>query len=262
MNTPRILICGALGRMGTRIMQLAVADKDVSLAGGIGRKGFPAADVPPAFAGKISDDIVKAIAAADVVIDFTSPQATLEHLAVCEKNRKAIVIGTTGFDAAGREKINAAAAVIPIVSSPNMSIGVNLLFRLAAEAARAVPGYDIEIVELHHNQKKDAPSGTAVKLSEVVAEALHRDMKDVGVYGRHGVPGARTREEIGVHAVRAGDIVGEHTVYFAGPGERIELTHRAHSRDTLATGALAAAKWLAAQKPGLYDMQDVLGLKK
>jgi 4-hydroxy-tetrahydrodipicolinate reductase len=185
----------------------------------------------------------------------------VEHLVEALKSSKSIVIGTTGFSETEISEIKAASKKIPVFFTPNMSVGVNLLFKLAEEAAKIIPGYDIEIVELHHNQKKDAPSGTAVKLLEVISRALGKDPKKIGVFGRQGTPGARSKEEIGVMAVRAGDIVGEHTVYLAGPGERIELTHRAFSRDTFAAGALRAAKWVYGKAPGLYDMQDVQGLK-
>jgi 4-hydroxy-tetrahydrodipicolinate reductase len=244
--------------MGTSIIRLAQADADVSVTGAVENRGNPAVGTgSPKIAAAIED----VIALGDVVVDFTMPEASLAHLAAAEKNNKAIVVGTTGFSAEQIARIREASRKIPVVFTPNMSIGVNILFKLAAEVARIVPGYDVEIVELHHNQKKDAPSGTAVKLAEVIAGALDRNLKDVGVYGRQGIVGPRKKEEIGILAMRAGDIVGEHTAYFAGPGERIEITHRAHSRDTLASGALTAAKWLAKQKPGLYDMQDVLGIK-
>lgn len=253
-----IVVCGAAGRMGASIIRLAAADAALKVTGALEYAGCPAVGTGTP---KIFDNTDATFALGDVVIDFTTPAATMEHLAACVKNRKAMVIGTTGIGAEDAAKIRAAAASIPVVFSPNMSIGVNLMFRLVQQVAKAIPNYDVEIVELHHNQKKDAPSGTAVKLAQVIADTLGRDMKKDGVYGREGICGARTKDEIGVMAVRGGDIVGEHTVYYIGTGERIELTHRAQSRDTFAAGALAAAKWLAPQKPGLYDMQDVLGLK-
>lgn len=248
MNKTRIIVCGALGKMGSRIIRLAQADSELEVAGGVEAKDNTL----------YTKDISSVLPSGDVVIDFTAPAATLEHLALCKKARKAIVIGTTGFSVEEIKNIKEASVHVPVVFSPNMSVGVNLLFILAKETAKALSNYDIEIVELHHNQKKDAPSGTAAKLSEIIADSLGRKIEDVGIYGRKGVTGARTKEEIGVMAVRAGDIVGEHTVYFAGPGERIELTHRAHSRDTFAAGAIVAAKWVVRQKPGLYDMQHVL----
>lgn len=254
----KISVCGAAGRMGTSIIRLAGLDKEFEVAGAVEAAGNPLLGTGNP---QITDDIAKAVQACDVLIDFTTPKASIEHLVEALKNSKAAVIGTTGFSETELSEIKGAAKKIPIVFSPNMSVGVNLLFKLAEEAARTVPGYDIEIIELHHNQKKDAPSGTAGKLLEIIARALGRDPKKTGVYGREGVPGARTKEEIGVMAVRAGDIVGDHMVLMAGPGERIELIHRAHSRDTLAAGALRAAKWISGKTPGLYDMQDVLGLK-
>jgi 4-hydroxy-tetrahydrodipicolinate reductase len=255
MEKVKIVVCGAAGRMGQRILALAQEDPAVVVTGEIEASG----SVLIADGRRTAADPGQVAAQGDVLIDFSTPEATLEHLALAEKNGTAVVIGTTGFTPEGEQRIRAASAKIPVVFSPNMSVGVNLLFRLAAEVARAVPGYDIEIVELHHNRKKDAPSGTAVKLAQIVADSLGRDLDAVGVYGRQGVIGPRKKEEIGVLAVRAGDIVGEHTVYFAGPGERIELTHRAHSRDTFAGGALVAAKWAAGRKSGCYTMQDILG---
>jgi 4-hydroxy-tetrahydrodipicolinate reductase len=244
--------------MGTSILRLVKDDADITVAGAVEAAGKP----DPGEGIRIERDLAGVIGNGDVVIDFTTPAATLEHLAVAVERRKPMVIGTTGFSDAEIGRIKEAARAIPVVFTPNMSVGVNILFRLAGEVAKTVPGYDMEIVELHHNQKKDAPSGTALKISRIIAESLGRNIDAVGVYGREGIIGPRRKEEIGVLAVRAGDIVGEHTVYFAGPGERIELTHRAHSRDPLAAGAITAAKWLASQKPGLYDMQDVLGFNK
>ncbi len=252
----KIIICGAAGRMGGRLIALAGQDRRFSLAGAV--------DIKAQAMGQVSivDDLTVVIASGDVVIDFTNAQATMEHLAVCRKAGKALVVGSTGITDQHLAALREAARDIPIIFSPNMSMGVNLLFSLVREVARAIPGFDVEIVELHHNQKKDAPSGTAVKLAENIAGALGRDLGKAGIYGREGIVGPRTKEEIGVMAVRGGDIVGDHTVYFIGTGERIELTHRAHSRDVFAAGALSAAHWAAGKKPGLYDMQDVLGLKK
>lgn len=258
MNKIKIIVCGAAGKMGLSILRLAKADIGLEIAGAVEGKNHTAVGTgePP-----ICDDIFKIINSCNAVIDFTTPSAAIEHLAYAEKNNKAMVIGTTGLSPEQESKIKNAGKKIPIVFSPNMSIGVNILFMLVGKTAKAAGNYDVEIVELHHNQKKDAPSGTAVKLLSIISDSLGRNPKDAAVYGREGVIGARKKEEIGVLAVRAGDIVGEHTVYFAGPGERIELTHRAHSRDTFATGALTAAKWVVHQKPGVYDMQDVLGLR-
>jgi 4-hydroxy-tetrahydrodipicolinate reductase len=265
MGTVRIAVTGAAGRMGNSILRLASADTGLAIVGAVELAGHPSLGSPLVFAGKeaakISGDFEAAAKNAEIIIDFSTPEATLEHLASAEKLGKAVVIGTTGLNDAQLEKIGKASASIPVVLSPNMSIGVNVMFKAAAQIAALVPGYDVEIVEMHHNQKKDAPSGTAMKLAQVIAGALKRNLSKVGIYGREGMVGARKKDEIAVHAVRGGDIVGDHTVIFAGLGERLELTHRAQSRDTLAAGALVAAKWLAGKKPGLYTMADVLNLK-
>ncbi|MFH1368360.1 MAG: 4-hydroxy-tetrahydrodipicolinate reductase [Elusimicrobiota bacterium] len=265
MNKIKITVCGAAGRMGNAILRLAATGDQFVITGAVESSGHPSIGSPLVFAGteagEITGDFGTAAKKADVIIDFTAVMATLDHLAVAEKLRKPIVIGTTGFKQAEIAEVRKASLKIPVVFTPNMSVGVNALFNLVKEAASAVPDYDVEIVELHHNQKKDAPSGTAARLAKIIADTLKRNLEKVGIYGRQGIVGARKKEEIGILAVRGGDIVGEHTVYFVGPGERIELTHRLQSRDALAAGALVAAKWLAKQKPGLYDMQDVLNLK-
>jgi 4-hydroxy-tetrahydrodipicolinate reductase len=224
--------------------------KDAFEAAGIGKS-----DVP------VTDDFPKAIAAADVAIDFTHAASSVAHARHAAAAGKAIVIGSTGFTQEQLSEIRSAAKGIPCVLSPNMSVGVNLMFRLAAEAA-AVLGeeYDVEIVEVHHRFKKDAPSGTAVALADAVAGALGRDMQDAGIYGRRGMTGERSRKEIGVFAVRAGDVVGEHTLVFGGIGERLEITHRAHGRETFARGAVRAAAWVSGRPAGLYDMRAVLGI--
>ncbi len=210
----------------------------------------------------ISDELEHIIDEGEVLIEFTDPDTTLDHLGMAIEHNKAMVIGTTGFSDEQLEEIKEIAPQIPCVMAPNMSVGVNLLFKLAKEIAPVLgDDYDIEIVEAHHRKKKDAPSGTAMRIAEILAKALGRNLKGVGVYGRKGITGERTKKEIGIHAVRAGDIVGEHTITFAGTGERIEITHRAHSRDTFAQGALRAVKFVAKAKKGLYDMQDVLKLK-
>lgn len=198
----------------------------------------------------------------DVVIDFTRPEATLEHLAQCRAAAKRMVIGTTGFTPQQKAQIAAAAQDIAIMMAPNMSVGVNLCFKLLEIAAKVMGEYtDIEIIEAHHRHKVDAPSGTALRMGEVVAQTLGRDLKDCAVYAREGITGARDRKSIGFATLRAGDIVGEHTVMFADEGERVEITHKASSRMTFAHGAVRAARWLMSKEPGLYDMQDVLGLK-
>jgi 4-hydroxy-tetrahydrodipicolinate reductase len=254
----KITVCGAAGKMGTSIIRLARLDREIEIVGALENKGNPAVGTGEPI---ISDDISKVVSPCDVLVDFTTPKTAIEHMVESIKNSKPIVIGTTGFSETELNEIKAASKKIPVFFTPNMSLGVNILFKLAEETAKIVPGYDIEIVELHHNQKKDSPSGTAAKLLDIISKAMGRDPRKTGVYGRQGLIGQRSKDEIGVMSIRAGDIVGEHTVYFAGPGERLELTHRAHSRDTFASGALRAAKWIYGKTPGLYDMQDVLGFK-
>jgi len=210
----------------------------------------------------ISDDLSGLMDRSDVVVDFTTPPATMGHLRIVSQHRRGIVIGTTGFSPAELDELRAAAKVIPCVCSPNMSVGINVIYKVIGEMAKTLgEDYDIEVIEAHHRLKKDAPSGTALKMAEVLARAVNRDLAQVGVYARKGLIGERTRGEIGIQTIRAGDIVGDHTVLFGTMGERIEVTHRASSRDTFARGALRAARWLVKQPPGLYDMLDVLGLK-
>jgi 4-hydroxy-tetrahydrodipicolinate reductase len=253
----RATVCGASGKMGANIISLAKNDPAIKIIGAIEQAGSP-------FIGKgeppVSADLSAVIKDSDVVIDFTAPPATMKNIEVCLAAGKPIVIGPTGFDQAQLDKIRSIAKKIPVLLSPNMSVGVNVLFAIASRVSKLLPDFDVEITEVHHNQKKDAPSGTALKLAQIIAEALGRDLNASGVYGRKGNIGARKKDEIGIMSIRAGDTVGEHTVFFAGPGERVELTHRATSRDCLAKGALVAAKWLAAQKPGFYGMNDALGI--
>lgn len=265
----KLTVCGAAGRMGSRIIALSKEYEDLKVVGAIEASGNPKIGVDAGLVAgvgnldvPITDDLEKVISYTDIVINFTNPEATLEHLAVVKKNKKSIVIGTTGFSNDQVKIIQESAKEIPIVFSPNMSIGVNLLFKILADIARVLgDDYDIEIVEAHHRMKKDAPSGTAIKMAKVIAEALGRNLDEVAVYARKGIIGERTKKEIGIQTVRAGDIVGEHTVLFGGLGERIEITHKASSRDTFARGALKAAKWLYGKSAGLYDMGDVLGIK-
>ncbi len=238
-----LVVCGAQGRMGARILALASADARFELIAGLDR----------------SDDMGMALTKADAVIDFTAPESTLSIAQATAKAKKALVIGTTGVSDKTQSKLRQLSRRVPIVFSPNMSVGMNVLFQLVADAAKALAHYDIEVVEAHHNLKKDAPSGSGLKLAQVAADASARRAQDF-VYGRHGQVGARKKKEIGVTAVRAGDIVGDHTVLIAGPGERLELTHRAHSRDAFAAGSLTAAAWAVRQKPGFYSMKDVLSL--
>jgi len=264
----KVAVTGAAGRMGQRIICLVHETKGLAVSAAVEQAqhktiGQDAGLV--AGCGRldvaITDSLEQAMQVSDVLIDFTFPEVTLQNAAVCARLGKRMVVGSTGFTPDQRFALVKFAKKIPVVSAPNMSVGVNVCFKVLKEIAKSLgEGFDVEIVELHHNKKKDAPSGTAVRMGEVVAEALGRDYHEVANCHREGFTGERTKEEIGMQTVRGGDIVGEHTVYFIGMGERIELTHRAMSRDMFARGAVRAASWLAGQKPGLYDMQDVLGL--
>jgi 4-hydroxy-tetrahydrodipicolinate reductase len=257
----RLAVTGAGGRMGRALIEAIHADGALTLGAALDAAGSPA--IGQELGGvKVSADVAAAVAACDVLVDFTRPEGTLAHLAACAKQGRAMVIGTTGFSAEQTRAIGEAAKRIPIALSPNFAVGVNVLFKLAETAARALgDAYDVEIVEAHHRHKEDAPSGTALKLGEVIAKALERDLKAVSVHGREGDTGERPAKAIGFHAIRGGDIVGEHTAYFAGVGERLELTVRSQSRMTYAHGAVRAAKWLQKKPAGLYDMFDVLGLR-
>ncbi|MDH4133239.1 MAG: 4-hydroxy-tetrahydrodipicolinate reductase [Gammaproteobacteria bacterium] len=265
----RIAVSGVSGRMGRALVEACQHGAGLRLAVALDRAGSPAVGQDAgelAGLGKlgvvIRDDLQAALKDFDVLVDFTRPEAALGYLEICRKNGKKMVIGTTGFDAAGKEKISVAARETAIVFAPNMSVGVNLSFKLLELAARVLGDeVDVEIIEAHHRHKVDAPSGTALRMGEVVARSLGRDLKDCAVYGREGVTGERARSTIGFATVRGGDIVGDHTVLFAGDGERVEITHKASSRMTFAKGAVRAAGWLAGHKTGLFDMQDVLGLR-
>ena len=264
----KVAILGCSGRMGRNLIQAAIEHKSVELVGGSVRTGssfenFDLGEIAGIGAiGQKTTTNVETLLAADVLIDFTSIAATLEHLKWCQQHNKALVIGTTGFSEQQVEIIKAVGKNIPVILAPNTSVGVNLLFKLLEVTAKAIGDYtDIEIFEAHHRFKKDAPSGTAVKMGQVIADTLGRDLNKVAVYGREGITEERSRETIGFATVRAGDIVGEHTAYFADIGERIELTHKASSRMTFALGAMRAAFWLSEAEAGFYDMQDVLGLK-
>lgn len=260
---------GASGKMGARLVALAAETPGLAVGAAVERTGHPSLGRDAGEASgagplgvAIGADVRAALSAGDVVIDFTTPAATLALLPRAVDAKIALVIGTTGLDASGVEAVRSASSRIPVVFAPNMSLGMNVMFKVVADVARALgAGYDIEIVEAHHRMKKDAPSGTALKLGQVLAEATKRRLEDVGVYARHGDVGPRSPGEIGIQTIRAGDIVGDHTVLFGGLGERLEITHRASSRDTFARGALRAAQWLSDKSPGLYDMQDVLGLR-
>jgi 4-hydroxy-tetrahydrodipicolinate reductase len=263
----RIAVAGASGRMGRMLIETLLQSGDCVLAGALDMPGSAGiGQDASAFLGRqggvpISADLHSGLADAQVLIDFTRPEGTLAHLAVCRELGVKAVIGTTGFSEAQSAQIAAHAQHIAIVMAPNMSVGVNVVFKLLEMAAHALhEGYDIEIIEAHHRHKVDAPSGTALKMGEVVAAALGRDLKRCAVYGREGVTGERDPSTIGFSTVRGGDIVGDHTVLFAGTGERIEITHRSSSRATYAQGSLRAARFLAGQAHGLFDMNAVLGL--
>lgn len=242
----KIIITGSKGRMGQALLAWAPRHSELQVVGQVDQ----------------GDDLRSVIGASDVVIDFSSHQATPEIVRCCVANSKALVIGTTGHSDTARAQIRAESAKIPIVFASNFSTGVNTLFWLTRKAAEILgPGFDLEIVEMHHRMKKDAPSGTAKTLAEILADVRNAQLSSVARHGREGIVGERTSEEIGIHSVRGGDVVGDHTVMFSTAGERLELTHKASSRDTFANGALRAAAWVSRQRPGLYDMQDVLGLK-
>ena len=265
----RAIVTGAGGRMGGRLVTLVGEAGGIELAGAVEQPGHPLVgrDVGEGLGlGKtgvvIVDNLAGCIDQGDVVIDFTSHGASLAHLEVVAARGKAIVIGSTGFTAGETARVRELAAAARVVMAPNMSVGVNVMFKVLSEVAGILgEEYDVEIVEAHHNRKKDAPSGTALRMAEVIAGSLGRDLEEVGVYARRGMTGERTKGEIGIQTLRAGDIVGEHTVIFGGMGERLEFIHRAHSRDNFARGAIRAALWLAGRPNGLYDMQDVLGLR-
>lgn len=266
--TNRIAIAGASGRMGQMLIEAVRASDDCLLTGALDVASSPAlgADAS-AFLGHqsgvaITADLARGLSNAQVLIDFTRPEGTLAHLRVCRELGVNAVIGTTGFSDEQKAEIAAAAQDIAIVMAPNMSVGVNVTLKLLEMAAKALStGYDIEIIEAHHRHKVDAPSGTALKMGEVIADALGRDLKDCAVYAREGVTGERDPSSIGFATIRGGDIVGDHTVLFAGTGERIEISHKSSSRATYAQGSLRAARFLSTQKTGLFDMFDVLQLK-
>ncbi len=268
MKPVRVAIAGASGRMGRMLIEAVLQDEAVVLAAAFDQAGGP-------FVGRsvgemigatcdvrIGDDTRAALAAADCLIDFTRPEGTLRHLALARELGKAMVVGTTGFDAAGKAAVAEAGRAIPLVFAPNMAVGVNAVFKLLEVAARILSsGYDVEVIEAHHRFKVDAPSGTALRMGEVVARELGRSLEDCAIYGREGVTGERKAETIGFSTIRGGDVVGDHTVLFAGIGERIEITHKSGSRMPYALGALRAARFLAGRGPGVFDMQDVLGLR-
>lgn len=264
----RIAVFGAGGKVGHAIVRAVVNTAQATLAAAIERPDYPylGADAAHLAGMRVSgvqiSDQRPAKGAADVWIDFSAPAATMANVQAALAAGAAMVIGTTGLTAANKEKIGAAATSIPVVLAPNMSVGVNVMLKLVADAAHALgPGYDIEIVETHHRAKRDAPSGTALGLGEAAAAGAGRDFAASARYERHGDIGPRTADEIGMQTLRGGDVVGDHTVYFLGQGDRVEITHRASSRDTFGHGAVRAALWLSGKGPGLFDMRDVLGLK-
>ncbi|ANJ66538.1 4-hydroxy-tetrahydrodipicolinate reductase [Halothiobacillus diazotrophicus] len=265
----RVGVAGVNGRMGRVLVEATVQHAECTLGAALVRPGSAALGQDAGLIAGIGtlhcpvrDDLSSACADFDVLIDFTSIEATLNNLAVCREAGRAMVIGTTGFSPEQKALLQDAARDVPIVFAPNMSIGVNVLQRVLAQTAALLgEGYDVEIIEAHHRHKVDAPSGTALRLGEVVAKAYGRDLSEVAIYGREGHTGARDAQTIGFSTIRGGDVVGDHTVLFAGIGERIELTHKASSRMTFAQGAVRAARWLMDQRPGMYDMTDVLGLK-
>jgi len=267
MSKLNIAIAGAGGRMGRMLVEAVQNTDDLRLSGALGIAGSDGLGQDAvAFLGKpagvsVTADLAEGLQGADVLIDFTRPEGTLKHLEYCAAHGVKLVIGTTGFDDAGKAAIAAAAEKTAIVFAPNMSVGVNVTLKLLELAAKSLAtGYDIEIIEAHHRHKVDAPSGTALKMGEVIADALGRDLKECAVYGREGVTGERDPSTIGFATVRGGDIIGDHTVLFAGTGERIEISHKSSSRAGYAQGSLRAARFLADKQTGLFDMFDVLAL--
>lgn len=265
----KAVILGAGGRMGGRIISMISDTEGIKMVGAVEQSGHPIVgrDVGQGLGlgktGIIVDDHIEAcIEKGDVIIDFTQHEASMKNLEAAAERKRAIVIGSTGFTAEEMRKVKELAKNTRCVLSPNLSIGVNVMFKIIEQTAKILgEDYDVEIIEAHHHFKKDAPSGTAEKMAQIIAETLGRDLDKVGIYARKGMIGERSKTEIGIQTVRAGDIVGEHTVLFGGTGERLEVIHRAHSRDNFAKGAVRAAKWIVNQKNGLYDMQDVLGLR-
>jgi 4-hydroxy-tetrahydrodipicolinate reductase len=258
----KIKICGTSGRMGQAILAVAKMDKDVQIVDTLkcNNKDM-VTTVNNSTITPRSNSLREFLPEIDVLIDFTSPSSTLKNLEYAKNHKIPVVIGTTGFSNEQKIVISETSKSVPIVFSPNMSIGVNILFKIVEDVAKKIPDYDIEIIELHHNKKKDSPSGTAAELMRIAAAAsVEKKVSKVAMYGRHCADSVRGGNEIGMFSIRGGDIVGEHTVYFVGIGERLELTHKAHSRNTFAVGAIRAAKWVVGKKHGLYNMADVLNL--
>jgi len=269
MDIVKAIVIGAAGRMGNRVLWAIHETPNIHLVGAVERKDHPSLGRDAGEAAGMDKwgvplvgDLREVIASGDVIIDFTNAEASLKNLQVAAEKEKCAVIGSTGFSPAQMEEVKALTRKIACVLSPNMSVGVNVMFKTIGDLARVLgDDFDVEVIEAHHRMKKDAPSGTAMRIGQILAQALDRNFEEVGVYARKGIIGERKKREIGMQTIRAGDIVGEHTVIFGGLGERLEVTHRAHSRDNFARGAVRAAGWVVKQKPGLYDMQDVLGLR-
>ncbi|HEY6897768.1 MAG TPA: 4-hydroxy-tetrahydrodipicolinate reductase [Rhodocyclaceae bacterium] len=268
MSKIRFAIVGSSGRMGRTLIEAVLQAEDAELVAALDQPGSPfigrdAGELVGAPCGvKVSSDVEAALKGADCLIDFTRPEGTLAHLEICQRHGVHLVIGTTGFNAEQKAVIEAASKKLPIVFAPNMAVGVNAVFKLLDVAARILnEGYDIEVIEAHHRHKVDAPSGTALRMGEIVASALGRSLDECAVYGREGHTGERPASQIGFATVRGGDIVGDHTVLFAGTGERIEITHKSASRMSYALGSLRAARFMRGKQSGLFDMQDVLGLR-
>lgn len=265
----KVVIVGVAGRMGRTVLRVVNGTEGIECIGGVEQPGHPVigVDLNELIGFKpcgisVSDDLGKVIQEADVIIDFSHPEASLKALEVASRHAKAMVIGTTGFTPEQQRAIESFVQKVPCVLSPNMSLGVNLLFKLVEIAARVLGSdYDIEILEVHHRHKKDAPSGTALRLGQVISAALERNFEQSAVFGRKGITGPRPADQLGIMALRGGDVIGDHTVLFLGEGERLELVHRASSREAFARGAVKAAFWVVGKPPGLYDMLDVLGLK-
>jgi len=264
----KVIVCGGCGKMGSKVAQLIYQNKDMELVGIIESPSHPDKGKDWGMSvglGKtrviITDDLEGIIQKADQIVEFTNPQVSIQHLEIVYKYKKAMIMGTTGFLPEETEKIKNLASDIPFLLSPNMSLGVNLLFKLAVEVTAILnDNYDIEIIETHHRFKKDAPSGTAKKLAQEIAKVKGVNLDEVAIYGRKGITGERKKGEIGIHSIRSGDITGEHTVMFTTLGERLELTHKAHSRDTFAHGTIQAIKFLEAKPAGFYKMKDVLNI--
>ena len=265
----KALVTGCLGKMGTSIINIMEKIDGIELCAAVELKGHPkkGEDIGELMGfGKlgilVSDDIDECIDLCDVIIDFTNPRASSYNIKAAARKNKAIVIGTTGFSKAEISNIRKIKKSVRCLMAPNMSVGINILNKILKDITQLLKDdYDIEIFEAHHRDKKDAPSGTAIRLAQVIAESIDRDLEKVGVFERHGIIGERTKDEIGIQTIRGGDIVGEHTVMFAGDGERIEITHKATSRDNFARGAVKAAIWICSQENGIYEMMDVLGIK-